>query len=134
MGKKHTIKDLLLKKARADADLAARYGEQRELLTASLLYNRAIAKILKFLYIKKRKAEPPTDASIRYLLDKSGIPEYIKEGAISIDEEEDEISSLELREEQIELDMPEIEESEYLKVMAKREVAKKLMHYAKANK
>ena len=67
----------LIAKASKDFELAKGYRQLRDFVTASLLYNKAVEKVLKALYINKSKKEPPANASIGFLAERTGVPDEI---------------------------------------------------------
>ncbi len=67
----------LIAKASKDFELAKRHRSIREYVTATLLYNSAVEKVLKALYISKSRREPPANASIGYLARQTGVPDEI---------------------------------------------------------
>ena len=73
----------LIKKAIADFELARRYKDTKESVTASLLYSRATEKVLRAMFITKRHRTPPKSASISYLANKVELPNYISETIVS---------------------------------------------------
>ena len=67
----------LIARASKDFELAKRYRQLRDYVTATLLYNTAVEKVLKALYINKAKKQPPANASIDYLAKQTGVPAEI---------------------------------------------------------
>jgi HEPN domain-containing protein len=126
-------KEVLLKLAGEDFDLAGKYRNAGELLTASFLYNKAIELALRAMFIGKNSRTPPTAASIKYLAEKTVLPEDIIEGIQSLEEEGAEIQEEEQEEEMSERGMESFAETEYAKVMSKELIAERLMNYAEAN-
>ena len=61
----------LIAKASQDFELAKMHKQVREYVTATMLYNRAVEKILTALFISRTKREPPKNASIDYLARKN---------------------------------------------------------------
>jgi HEPN domain-containing protein len=124
----------LLKKAAKDFELARKYSEAKEYITASILYRTATEKVLRALFLKHMKKSPPVNASIEYLAKQTALPESIYEEVISIPDE-----SIELMEEENLLEYDEDERthlaqrSEYHSTLSKREAVKRLLDYAKAN-
>lgn len=78
----------LIAKASKDFELAKGYRQLRDYVTATLLYNTAVEKILKALYINKSKKQPPANASIDYLAKQTGVPSEISAYINSIRETE----------------------------------------------
>ena len=76
----------LLAKAAEDFELAKRYTKLKEYATATLLYNKAIEKVLRALFIVRTRKEAPNTASIRYLTLKTKMPEEISTDILSLDE------------------------------------------------
>jgi HEPN domain-containing protein len=76
----------LVAKASQDFELAKRHAKVREYVTATLLYNKAVEKVLKALFINKTKKNPPADASIEYLARSTGLPEEISAYINSLEE------------------------------------------------
>jgi HEPN domain-containing protein len=67
----------LVVKASQDFELAKAHKQLREYVTATVLYNKAVEKVLKALFISKTRKEPPANASIDYLASRTGVPEEI---------------------------------------------------------
>jgi len=78
----------LIARASKDFELAKRYRQLRDYVTATLLYNTAVEKVLKALYINKAKKQPPANASIDYLAKQTGVPAEISAHINSIKETE----------------------------------------------
>jgi HEPN domain-containing protein len=76
----------LIARASKDFELAKGYMQLRDFVTASLLYNKAVEKVLKALYINRSKKEPPANASIDYLAQRTGVPDEISVYISSIKE------------------------------------------------
>lgn len=75
----------LVAKASQDFELAKRHKQVKEYVTATILYNRAVEKVLKALFISSRK-EPPKNASIDYLARRTGVPDEVAVYITSLDE------------------------------------------------
>lgn len=73
MGK---VKELIANASR-DFEMAKGHKHVRDYVTAIVLYNKAVEKVLKALFISKTHKEPPSDASIGYLASRTGMPEEI---------------------------------------------------------
>ena len=67
----------LLARASKDLALAKRYKQIREYTIATFLYNKAIEKVLRALFITRTKKDPPSNVSIEYLANSARIPEDI---------------------------------------------------------
>jgi HEPN domain-containing protein len=65
--------------ASKDFDLAKRYKQAGEFTIAALLYTEATEKILKALFVRENRKEPPIDASIEYLALKTRMPKELLE-------------------------------------------------------
>lgn len=108
----------LVKSAESDFRAARSYIGNAS--AASLLYEQAIKKALKALFIRSNRVEPPKNADIRYLAEKSKLPSYIAEELSEID------SAM----------VPEVEEEAYAALeetqqntLYKRDTAKRLLDY-----
>ncbi len=134
MNRRNLLGDGLLKKATRDFELAKKYKDGRELITASLLYNRATERVLKALFIKKNRRQPPEKASIAYLAMKARLPDEISSELLGM--EQDEMSDV--MEEELEMEKLEgymvNANSEYNHVLSKGSVVRRLISYAEANK
>lgn len=129
-------RDGLLKKAQKDFELAKRYRDAKELVAASLLYNSAIERALKALFVKKKHRNPPEKASIAYLTRQADLPEGMSEELMSLQDEMSDVMEEELEIEHAEEDiLTGVEErQEYNTVLNKGTIARRLMSYAYANK
>ncbi|HUC39184.1 MAG TPA: HEPN domain-containing protein [Candidatus Acidoferrum sp.] len=135
MGRGGPQGDGLLKKAVRDFELARRYKDAKELVTASLLYNSAIERVLKALVIAKTRKNPPKSASISYLATQARLPAEIHEEIISLEDEASEMMEEELEIEKAEEDTRSAKMyNEYNKVLDKGSVVRRLISYAEANK
>ena len=67
----------LIANAAKDLELAKRHKKVKEYVTATLLYNSAVEKVLRALFISKTKREPPANATAEYLARRTGVPEEI---------------------------------------------------------
>ena len=81
----------LVTNALKDMDLAKRYRHRREYTTATLLYSKAIEKVLSALYMSRERKDPPNGASVVYLAKKSGMPDDVMTELLSLQEDEDQI-------------------------------------------
>jgi HEPN domain-containing protein len=70
------IRDLIAK-ASNDFELATKHKQIKEYVTATLLYNSAVEKVLKALFMSRTKKQPPANVSIEYLAKTTGVPEEI---------------------------------------------------------
>ncbi len=134
MNRGNLPRDGLLKEAAKDFELAKKYKDGKELITASLLYNRATEMVLKALFIKKTRRQPPEKASIAYLAMKAKLPDEISSELFTM--EQDEMSDV--MEEELEMERSEgyrvSTDSEYNNVLSKGNVVGRLISYAEANK
>ncbi len=124
----------LLKKAQRDFELARRRRNAKEFVAASLLYNSAIERVLRALFLKKTHRSPPERASIAYLTTMTDLPHGIREELLSIEDEMADVVEEELEIERAEEDMlTGVEEShEYNTVLNKGALARRLISYAYA--
>jgi HEPN domain-containing protein len=81
----------LVTNALKDMDLAQRYKRRREYATVTLLYSKAIEKVLAALYMSKERKDPPAGASVVYLAKKAGMPDDVITELLSLQEDEDQI-------------------------------------------
>ncbi|MDE1868717.1 MAG: HEPN domain-containing protein [Candidatus Micrarchaeota archaeon] len=81
----------LIQRAAEDLELARRYERVKEYATAAILYNKAIEKALKAMFISKMRREPPVNVSIEYLSGKTMVPEDVVDEIRSLQEEEMEL-------------------------------------------
>lgn len=81
------VKDLVAK-AWQDFELAKNHKAVREYATATVLYNKAVEKVLKALFISKTKKDPPKNASIEFLASRTGVPDEISAYINSLRENE----------------------------------------------
>lgn len=79
------VRDLIAK-ASKDFELAKRHKSIKEYVTATVLYNKAVEKVLKALFISKTKRDPPENASIEYLARRTGVPAEISVYITSVQE------------------------------------------------
>ena len=70
------IRDLV-DTASKDFELAKERRSLRDYVTATLLYNKAVEKILRALFISRVKKSPPKNVSIDYLAQRTGLPDEI---------------------------------------------------------
>lgn len=80
------IRDLITT-ASNDFELAKRHKQIREYVTATLLYNKAVEKVLKALFISRTNRQPPANATIEYLAKRTGVPEEVSAYITSMQEE-----------------------------------------------
>ena len=73
MGK---VKELIANASR-DFEEAKSRKSVSDYVTAIVLYNKAVEKVLRAFFITKVHKEPPADASIGYLAKKTGMPDEI---------------------------------------------------------
>lgn len=78
----------LLARARKDIELATKYKKIRDYVTANLLYNSAMKKVLSALFITKTRKTPPAEASVEYLARAAGVPEEVSMYIKSMEEHE----------------------------------------------
>jgi HEPN domain-containing protein len=81
----------LVARALKDMELAKRYRQRKEYAATTLLYNKAIEKVLKALFISKTRKDPPLGASAVYLASNIRMPEEIMTGLLSLQETDDEV-------------------------------------------
>jgi len=81
----------LVARALKDMELAKRYRQRKEYAATTLLYNKAIEKVLKALFISKKRKDPPLGASAVYLASNIRMPEEIITGLLSLQETDDEV-------------------------------------------
>ncbi len=110
----------LARSAESDFRLAKSYIGNTA--AASLLYEQAIKKALRALFIKRNRAEPPEKAGIAYLAEKSMVPNYIAEELIG-----DAGEVPEPLEEIYEISKEEVKQQNAL---YRRDAAKRLLDYA----
>ncbi len=125
----------LLRKAVKDFELAKKYRDAKEYVTASMLYRNATEKVLKSLVMQKSKREPPKNASIEYLASKANIPESIYGDLVEMPDERSELME---EESLLEMEFEEkkeesVEAIEYHNAISKHDVVKRLIDYAKAS-
>ncbi len=123
----------LVKKAYADFELAKRYGDMKEYMTASILYRKATEKVLRAMVASNKKRTPPKDASIEYLAEQAKLPEGMYNELIGMPDE-----SSELLEEESLLEYDESEQThkadraEHDSVVQKHNAVRRLLEYAGA--
>lgn len=124
----------LIKRAAQDFELAKKYGETKEYITASILYRKATEKILKALYTERKNREPPKSASVEFMAMQMDLPEEIFDDIVSLPEESAELMA---EQELLEYDDEErthmARDEECRSAMSKQELVRRLMDYAKAN-
>ena len=124
----------LIKRAAQDFELAKRYGDAKEYITASILYRKATEKILKALYTQRKNREPPKSASMEFMAMQMELPEEIFDDLVSLPDERAEMMA---DENLLEYDDEErthmARDEEYRSTMSKQDLVRRLMDYAKAN-
>ena len=124
----------LLKNAAKDFELARKYRDAREYITASILYRKATEKVLRALFIAKRRKTPPSNATLEYLALQSGLPSGMYEDVVGMPDENMEIAEEEsLLEHDDEENTRTAEMEEYRSAVSKHELARRLIEYARAN-
>ncbi len=124
----------LIKKAVKDFELARKYGDAKEYITASILYRTATEKVLKALYQYRKNKNPPSNATIEYLAEQTMLPSSIYEDIVAMPDERTEIM-----EEESLMEYDEVEStrravaSEYHSTLMKHELVRRLLDYAEAN-
>ena len=81
----------LVARALRDMELAKRYRQKKEYAATTLLYSKAIDRVLKALFISKKKKEPPIGASAVYIASNMRMPDEIMNGLLSLRETDDEV-------------------------------------------
>ena len=124
----------LIKRAAQDFELAKKYGDAREYITASILYRKATEKILKALYTQRKNREPPRSASMEFMAMQMELPEEIFDDLVSLPDERAELMAGEnLLEYDDEEQTHMARDEEYRSAMSKQDLVRRLMDYAKAN-
>lgn len=124
----------LVRKAAQDFELAKRYRDAREYITASILYRKATEKALKALYQQSKNREPPKNASMEYLAMQMSLPSEIYDDLVALPDEGMEMAADEsLMEYDDEEQTHMARDEEYASAMSKHELVKRLLDYAKAN-
>ncbi len=124
----------LVKKAYADFELARKYKETREYMTASMLYRNATEKVLRALYMSSKRREPPRNASVEYLAGQTKLPESIYSELVELPDE-----TAELAEEENLLEADDLEAThnaermEYTRTVSMHDAVRRLLEYAKAS-
>ncbi len=124
----------LVRKAVKDFELARKYTHAKEYITASILYNKATEKVLKALYQHRTKKSAPSNASLEYLAEKTGLPEGMYDDIVSMPDE-----GTELMEEDYLLEYDEVESTrkaeatEHNRALAREGLVRRLIDYAEAN-
>lgn len=85
----------LVANALRDMRLARRYRQKREFATATLLYNDAIEKVLRALFINRVRRQPPLGASAGFLAARAKMPDDITASLISLQDDEEVMTELE---------------------------------------
>jgi HEPN domain-containing protein len=88
-------RDDLIKGANKNLELARKYRSRGDIAVATLLYNKAIAGVMRTLYYKKTGRHAPTDASLQYLSSKAILPDEVEEYVRSVMETETDAEQLE---------------------------------------
>jgi HEPN domain-containing protein len=78
----------LIANASRDFEMAKDHKRGRDYMTAIILYNKAVEKVLKALFITKTHREPPANASIGYLASRTGMPAEISVYINTLQEQE----------------------------------------------
>jgi HEPN domain-containing protein len=81
------VRDLITK-ATKDFELARRYKQLKEYVTASALYTSAVEKVLQALFISRTRRDPPANASIHYLARHTSVPEEVSVYIAAMEENE----------------------------------------------
>ncbi len=81
----------LVARALRDMELAKRYRQRKEYAATTLLYNKAIERVLKALFISKKRKNPPLGASAVFLASNIKMPEEIMSGLAALQEADDEV-------------------------------------------
>jgi HEPN domain-containing protein len=79
----------LLARALRDIKLARRFRQRKEYATTTMLYRKAIDKVLRALFIGKRNKAPPVGASATYIATSIRMPEELMAEIMSLREDED---------------------------------------------
>ncbi len=80
--------------ASKDFDLAKRYKQAGEFTIAVLLYTEATEKVLKVLFMRENRKEPPIGASIEYLALKARMPkELLEDTALQYADSDDQVNA-----------------------------------------
>lgn len=123
-----------VKKAVKDFELAHKYRNAKEYITASMLYRRATEKALKALILQKNKSLPTKNATIEYLAMQAKLPESIYEEVTSMPDEMTEMMEEEsLSEYDEEEHTFRARENEYKGALSKHETVRKLLDYARSS-
>jgi HEPN domain-containing protein len=85
----------LIRGANKNLELARKYRSRGDIAVATLLYNKAIAGVMRALYYRKTGRNAPPDASVRYLSSKASLPQEVEEYVRSVMEPETEAEELE---------------------------------------
>jgi hypothetical protein len=90
-----------IKAVRKDLELARSYRSRGDVAVATLLYNKAISRVMRMMYYKKTGRHAPREASLSYLSSKAAIPdevgEYIR-SVMEVETEEEQLGSFQLQE------------------------------------
>ncbi|MCL5430435.1 MAG: HEPN domain-containing protein [Candidatus Marsarchaeota archaeon] len=124
----------LLKRAVRDYELARKYRDAKEYVTASILYRKATEKVLKALFMKSSKKTPPSNATIEYLAERTQLPEDMYNGIVEMPDETTELFEDEGLAEYDDVEQTHMaEEKEYSRTMVKHDLVRRLLDYAEAN-
>lgn len=124
----------LIKGATKDFELARKYRDAKEYITASTLYRKATEKALKALFIAARRKQPPKNASIEYLAMKANLPQEIYGDIVEMPEESaDPLQGSPLFEYDEDDQMQRFEADEYHSTLNKHVVVKRLLDYVRAS-
>ncbi len=123
-----------LKRAARDFELARKYKDAREYITASILYRKATEKVLKALFMKHRKQEAPKGASIEFLATHARLPDEMQYELVDMPTESAEMDMEESLQEYDDAEQTDrVGATEYESTLSKHEVVRRLLDYAKAN-
>jgi HEPN domain-containing protein len=84
-----------IRMASKDLALAREYRSRGDIAVATLLYNKAISRVMRMMYYKKTGRHAPRDASLGYLSSKAKLPDEVGEYVRSVMEPESEAEGLE---------------------------------------
>jgi HEPN domain-containing protein len=90
-----------IRMAQKDLELAREYKSNGDIAVATLLYNKAISRVMRSLYYRKTGRHAPREASVGYLSSKANLPDEVEEYVRSVMEtetREEEIASIEVME------------------------------------
>jgi HEPN domain-containing protein len=122
-----------IRRAVKDFELARRYSNSREYLTASTLYRMATEKALKALIVRKKNSRLPKNATIEYLAMQANLPENLYDEITNMPDEMTEMLEEEGLQEYDDGEHSHLAvRSEYRGALSKRESVRKLLDYARA--